>query len=416
MRFVDLLEENLEDLALTEAIDAGKPITDCRSFDLPATIEAIRWYAEAGDKFFGKTTPAGGDGMGLIVHEPIGVVGAVLPWNFPLSMLTWKLGPALAAGCSVVVKPPELTTLTSLRFAELAASAGLPSGVLNLVPGHGRVAGRALGRHPDVDALTFTGSNEVGREFLRYSADSNLKKVVLELGGKAPQIVLADNADRLPEVAQDLAEAAFGNNGQNCTAGSRILVDRRIIDEFTAELVKVTESDWVVGDPLDEATTLGSLIEESALERCVKAVDDAVSDGAHVATGGTRLREETGGFFYAPTVVTDVREDMAIARDEIFGPITVILPFDGVEDALRIANDTDYGLAATVWGRDLDDVLFLSRRIKAGTVSVNGYSEGNISTPFGGFKESGFGGRDNGMEAFEQYTEVKTIWVKLGRE
>ncbi|MGW4857973.1 aldehyde dehydrogenase [Kocuria palustris] len=416
MRFVALLEENLEDLALAEAIDAGKPITDCREFDLPETIGAIRWYAEAADKVFGKTTPAGGDGMGLIVHEPLGVVGAVLPWNFPLSMLTWKLGPALAAGCSVVVKPPELTTLTTLRFAELALEAGIPAGVLNVVPGLGHEAGKALGLHQDVDLITFTGSNEVGRRFLEYSAQSNLKKVVLELGGKAPQIVLADNRDRLAEVAADLAGAAFGNNGQNCTAGARILVDRSILDEFTAELVRVTEADWAVGDPLDEASTLGSLIERSALERCISAVDDAVADGATVATGGSQIRQESGGFFYAPTVVTDVREDMPIAREEIFGPVTVILPFDGIEDALRIANDTDYGLAATVWGRDLDDVLFLARRIKAGTIAVNGYSEGDISTPFGGYKESGFGGRDNGLEAFEQYTETKTIWISLGRD
>ncbi|MFJ3312762.1 MAG: aldehyde dehydrogenase [Kocuria rhizophila] len=416
MRFVALLEEHAEELAVTEALDAGKPIVDCRGFDLPATIEAIRWYAEAADKHFGKTTPSGAGSLGMIVHEPLGVVGAVLPWNFPLSMLTWKLGPALAAGCSVVVKPPELSSLTTLRFAELATEAGLPDGVLNVVPGLGHVAGKALGLHPDVDLITFTGSNEVGRRFLEYSAQSNLKKVVLELGGKAPQIVLADNRDRLAEVAADLAGAAFGNNGQNCTAGSRILVDRSIMEEFTAELVKATEAEWIVGDPMDESTTLGSLIEESALERCRSYVDEAAAAGARVVTGGHQVCEGSGGWFYAPTVVTDVREDMAIAREEIFGPVTVLIPFDGVKDALRIANDTDFGLAANVWGRDLDDVLFLARRIKAGTVSVNGYSEGDISTPFGGYKQSGFGGRDNGMEAFEQYTEVKTIWLSLARD
>lgn len=415
MRLVELLEENAEDLARLEALDAGKPITDCREFDLPATIEAVRWYAEAADKFFGKTTPVGGEAMGMIVHEPLGVVGAVLPWNFPLSMLTWKLGPALASGCSVVVKPPELASLTTLRFAELAAEAGVPNGVLNVVPGLGHVAGQALGLHPDVDLITFTGSNEVGRRFLEYSAQSNLKKVVLELGGKAPQVVLADNRDRLAERGTGQVRRDLGNNGQNCTAGSRILVDRSIMDEFVAKLVKVTEEQWPVGDPMDEGTVLGSLIEESALTRCTTYVDGAVADGAVVATGGRRLREDSGGWFYAPTVVTNVREDMPIAREEIFGPVTVVIPFDGVEDALRIANDTDFGLAANVWGRDLDDVLFLARRIKAGTVSVNGYSEGDISTPFGGYRQSGFGGRDNGMEAFEQYTETKTIWISLQR-
>ena len=412
MRLVALLEENLEDLALTEAIDAGKPITDCRDFDLPDTINSIRWYAEAADKVFGKTTPAGDGALGMVVHEPIGVVGAVLPWNFPLAMLAWKLGPALASGNSVVVKPPELTTLSTLRFAELATEAGLPDGVLNVVPGLGHVTGRALGLHGDVDAISFTGSNEVGREFLRYSADSNLKKIVLELGGKAPQIVTADNADRLELVAGDLTEAAFGNMGQNCTAGSRILVHESILEDFVAQLVTATEQN-IVGDPLDPATTIGSLIEESALQRIARYVDDAVAEGATVRTGGKRVLEETGGWFYPPTVVTDVREDMAIAREEFFGPVVVVLHFTDLDDAIRIANDTPFGLAATVWSRDIDDALTAARAIRAGTISVNGYSEGDITTPFGGYKESGFGGRDNGLEAFAQYTETKTIWITL---
>lgn len=412
MRLVALLEKNLEDLALIEAIDAGKPITDCREFDLPDTINSIRWYAEAADKVFGKTTPAGDGALGMVVHEPIGVVGAVLPWNFPLAMLAWKLGPALASGNSVVVKPPELTTLSTLRFAELATEAGLPDGVLNVVPGLGHVTGRALGLHGDVDAISFTGSNEVGREFLRYSAASNLKKIVLELGGKAPQIVTADNADRLELVAEDLAEAAFGNMGQNCTAGSRILVHESILEDFVAQLVTATEKN-VVGDPLDPATTIGSLVEESALHRVAGYVDAAVADGATVATGGSRVLEETGGWFYPPTVVTDVREDMAIAREEIFGPVVAVLPFTDLDDAIRIANDTPFGLAATVWSRDIDDALIAARAVRAGTVSVNGYSEGDITTPFGGYKESGFGGRDNGLEAFAQYTETKTIWITL---
>ncbi|WP_299302078.1 aldehyde dehydrogenase [uncultured Brachybacterium sp.] len=412
MRLVALLEENLEDLALTEAIDAGKPITDCRDFDIPDTINSIRWYAEAADKVFGTTTPAGDGALGMVVHEPIGVVGAVLPWNFPLAMLAWKLGPALASGNSVVVKPPELTTLSTLRFAELATEAGLPDGVLNVVPGLGHVTGMALGLHGDVDAISFTGSNEVGREFLRYSADSNLKKIVLELGGKAPQIVTADNADRLELVAGDLTEAAFGNMGQNCTAGSRILVHESILEDFVAQLVTATEQN-VVGDPLDPATTIGSLIEESALQRIARYVDDAVAEGATVRTGGKRVLEETGGWFYPPTVVTDVREDMAIAREEIFGPVVVVLPFTDLDDAIRIANDTPFGLAATVWSRDIDDALTAARAIRAGTISVNGYSEGDITTPFGGYKESGFGGRDNGLEAFAQYTETKTIWITL---
>lgn len=410
LRLVELLEENLEDLALTESIDAGKPITDCREFDLPDTIGSIRWYAQAADKVFGKTTPAGDENLGLIVHEPVGVVGAVLPWNFPLSMLAWKLGPALASGCSVVVKPPELTSLTTLRFAELASEAGLPDGVLNVVPGLGHVTGRALGLHPDVDVITFTGSTEIGREFLRYSADSNLKKVVLEMGGKSPQIVTADNADRLELIAEDLAGAAFGNMGQNCTAGSRILVDASIADDFAAAMVQATEK-LTTGDPQDPATEIGPLIEPSASERVARYVEEAQAAGARVLTGGTNPLPETGGNFYAPTVLGDVTEDMAIAREEIFGPVVVLLPFSGVDDAIRIANDTTYGLAATVWSHDIDVALRIARSVRAGTVAINGYSEGDITTPFGGYRQSGFGGRDNGLEAFEQYTETKTIWI-----
>ncbi|ALB03240.1 aldehyde dehydrogenase [Kocuria palustris] len=412
LRLVALLEEHAEELALSESIDAGKPITDCRGFDLPDTIGTMRWYAEAADKVFGKTTPAGDGALGIIVHEPIGVVGAVLPWNFPLAMLAWKLGPALAAGNPVVVKPPELTTLTTLRFAELATEAGLPAGVLNVVPGLGHVTGKALGLHQDVDVISFTGSNEIGREFLRYSADSNLKNVILEMGGKSPQIVTADNADRLQQVAEDLAEAAFGNMGQNCSAGSRILVDASIAEEFVGHLVTLAEAS-VVGDPQDPATTVGSLIEESALARVAGYVDDAKAAGASVRSGGEQVRADSGGWFYPPTVVTDVTEDMAIAREEIFGPVVVVMPFQDIDDAIRIANDTIYGLAATVWSRDIDDALRLARSVRAGTVSVNGYSEGDITTPFGGYRQSGFGGRDNGLEAFAQYTETKTIFINL---
>ncbi|WP_144792251.1 aldehyde dehydrogenase [Kocuria palustris] len=412
LRLVGLLEEHAEELAQIESLDAGKPITDCREFDLPDTIATLRWYAEAADKLFGTTTPAGDGAVGMVVHEPIGVVGAVLPWNFPLSMLAWKLGPALAAGNSVVVKPPELTTLSTLRFAELAAQAGVPAGALNVVPGLGHVAGKALGLHMDVDVISFTGSNEIGREFLRYSADSNLKNVVLEMGGKSPQIVTADNADRLQAVAEDLAEAAFGNTGQNCSAGSRILVDAGIADEFIGHLAQAAEA-GVVGDPQDPGTTVGPLIEEAAVERVARYVDDAVAAGATARTGGERVLAETGGWFYPPTVLTDVTEDMAVAREEIFGPVVVVLPFRDLDDAIRIANDSEYGLAATVWSRDIDEALRLARSVRAGTVAVNGYSEGDITTPFGGYKQSGFGGRDNGLEAFAQYTETKTIWISL---
>ena len=412
LRFADLVERDLEALALVEAVDAGKPITDCRTVDFPEVLKTLRWYAEAADKLFGSVAPTGPDNLGLVVKEPVGVVGAVLPWNFPALMLAWKIAPALAAGNSVVVKPPELASLTTLMLARLAVEAGVPEGVLNVVPGLGHVAGRALGLHPDVDVIAFTGSTEIGREFLRYSAASNLKDVVLECGGKSPQIVLRDNADRLAELAADLVEAAFWASGQNCSAGSRILVDNAVRAEFVAELSRLAAA-RAVGDPTDPGTVVGPLIEQAALDKVVGYIDGAVADGATVATGGNRVLEETGGWYVQPTVLDDVRADMAVAREEIFGPVVSVLGFDDPAEALSIANDTEYGLAATVWSRDIDTALRLARGVRAGTVAVNGYSEGDITTPFGGYKMSGFGGRDNGMEAFEQYTQTKTIWVTL---
>lgn len=411
-KFADLIEQHAEELIITEAIDAGKPIVDCRGFDLPDIINTIRWYAEAADKVFGKTSPTGSDHVGLIVREPVGVVGGVLPWNFPMAMLAWKLAPALATGNSVVIKPPELASLTTLRLAELATEAGIPAGVFNVVPGLGHIAGKALGLHMDVDMVSFTGSTEVGRAFLRYSADSNLKGIVLECGGKSPQIVMADCSDKLEEVAADLAEAAFFNAGQNCSAGSRILVHSSIKDDFVAALA-VEADKRTVGDPTDESTVIGALIEPSALERVLGYIEQAKADGARIVTGGERVLAETGGYFAGATVIDEVTPQMSVAREEIFGPVVSVLSFDDVDEALVLANDTPYGLAATVWSKDIDVALRTARSVRAGTVAVNGYSEGDIGTPFGGYKMSGFGGRDNGLEALEQYTEVKTIWITL---
>jgi gamma-glutamyl-gamma-aminobutyraldehyde dehydrogenase len=336
----------------------------------------------------------------------------VLPWNFPLMTLAWKIGPALATGNSLVIKPAELASLTTLRLAELATEAGIPDGVFNVVPGLGHIAGKALGLHPDVDVVTFTGSTEVGRAFLRYSADSNLKGIVLECGGKSPQIVMADCRDRLDVVAADLADAAFWNAGQNCTAGSRILVDRSIKDEFVAALAREAQQ-RTVGDPAEDDTVLGPLIEPSALERVLGYVEQAKADGARVVTGGRRLLADTGGYFTDATVIDDVTPEMGVAREEIFGPVVSVLAFDDPDEALRIANDSPYGLAATVWSKDIDVALRTARAVRAGTVAVNGYSEGNVGTPFGGYKTSGFGGRDKGLEALEQYTELKTIWITV---
>ncbi|WP_449276958.1 aldehyde dehydrogenase family protein [Leucobacter sp. GX24907] len=411
-RFVAKIEEHAETLAKLDSIEAGKPISDCTDGDLPEVIGIFSWYAEAIDKVFGKVSTTGEGNLGLIVTEPVGVVAAVVPWNFPLPVLTMKLAPALAAGNAVIVKPPEQASLSALYLAKLALDAGIPAGILNVVPGHGHVAGKALGLHNDVDALTFTGSTEVGRYFLEYSAKSNFKKVTLEMGGKSPQIVTESVAHILPRVAEDLADAAFWNSGQNCTAGSRILVHNSIKDRFVEELSAVAARK-VVGDTADPHTELGPIIEEEALNRMLHAVQEAEGRGAEVRTGGTRILEETGGWFIAPTVITGVSNADPIAQTELFGPITVVIGYDTEEEAIQIANATEYGLSSTVWSKDIDQAIRLSRRIKSGIVAVNGFSEGDFTTPFGGFKASGFGGKEKGLEAFEQYTETKTIWISL---
>ncbi|MFB9832311.1 aldehyde dehydrogenase [Actinoallomurus acaciae] len=413
LRFADLLDANIEELAMLDSIDAGKPITDCRELDLPDAINTFRWYAESIDKFFGRVSPTGRGNLGLITREPIGVVAAVLPWNFPMATLSWKAGPALAAGNSLIVKPAELSPFSTLRTAELAAEAGLPAGVFNVVPGLGHVAGRALGLHPGVDAVTFTGSTEVGRHFLRYAADSNLKKVILECGGKSPQIVMADMADRLDAIAEELAGAAFWNMGENCTCGSRILVHAGLRDALVERLAAQAAT-WPVGDPQDPATKIGALIEKAHLDKVMGYIERGVAEGATLAAGGHRVLEETGGWYVEPTIFTDVRPTMAIAREEIFGPVLSVLTFETEEEAVAMANDSEYGLAASVFTHDLDAAHRIARAVRAGTVSVNCYSEGDVTTPFGGFKSSGFGGYDKGVEAIDQYTQVKTTWFALG--
>ena len=412
LRFADLLEEDLETIARLDSLEAGKPITDCRELDTPDAINTIRWYAESVDKVFGKVSPTSSENLAYVVREPVGVVGVVVPWNFPSATLAWKIGPALAAGNSIVVKPAELSSLSAIRFAELATEAGIPDGVFNVVPGLGHIAGKALGLHNDVDAITFTGSTEVGRHFLRYSADSNLKEVSLECGGKSPQIVFADAKDDLQTIAEDLAGAAFWNAGQNCTAGSRILVQNSIRGEFV-RLLGQEAGKLRLGAPSDPETQMGPLVEASAAERSVRYIEEAVAAGARVAAGGSRALPETGGYFVQATVLDEVTPDMPVAREEIFGPVVAVIGFEDAEEAIRIANNSDYGLAANIWSRDINTALKLAGAVRAGTVAVNGYSEGDITTPFGGFRTSGFGGREKGTEAFDQYTELKTVWITL---
>jgi gamma-glutamyl-gamma-aminobutyraldehyde dehydrogenase len=411
LRLADLIEANAEELALLDSLEAGKPITDCREADLPETVKAFRWFAEAADKLYDSIAPTGPDALGMIIREPIGVVAGVLPWNFPIMLAAWKAAPALAAGNSVVLKPAELTSLSTIRLAELAAEAGLPDGVLNVVPGLGETAGQALGLHMGVDALSFTGSTEVGRLFLRYASESNLKRIVLECGGKSPQVVLGDAAD-LDLVADNVVTAGFANMGENCTCGSRLIVDRRIRDDLVERIVART-ADWTVGDPQDPATRIGPMIERPHLDKVLGYIDTGRAEGARVVAGGGRALPDSGGYFVEPTIFDGVDNSMRIAREEIFGPVISTIAFDTEEEGLAIANDTNYGLHAAVYTNDLDAAIRAARTLRAGTVSVNAYSEGDITTPFGGYKESGFGGRDKGLEAFDQYTEKKTIWISL---
>ena len=411
LRFADLLEANTDELATLDSLEAGKPITDTRDVDLPETVKTFRWYAEAIDKVFDAVAPTGPDALGLIVREPIGVVGAVVPWNFPILMAAWKVAPALASGNSMVVKPSRLSSLSAIRMAELATEAGVPDGVLNVVPGPGGSAGAALGRHMDVDKVTFTGSTEVGRLFLHYAAESNLKEITLECGGKSPAVVLASPPD-MDIVVEQVLFGALMNMGENCSQGSRLIVHRSVQDELVERLSEGLQA-WPVGDPMDPATRVGPMIEQPHLDKVLGYIAKGRDEGARVVTGGSRVLEKSGGYFVAPTIFDGVRNDMSIAREEIFGPVLSTIPFETEEEAIRLANETSYGLAASVYTRDLDAAFRVARALRAGTVGVNAYSEGDITTPFGGYKQSGFGGRDKGLEAFDQYTEKKTIWVTL---
>ncbi len=411
VHWADLIEADGRQIGLIETLDAGKPISDTVGLDVPETAGCIRWHAEAADKLYGQVAPSPEGTVATITREPCGVVAAVIPWNYPAQMAAWKLGPALATGNTVVIKPASTTSLSLLRIAELGAEAGLPDGVLNVVTGPGDVVGEALGRHPDVDCLAFTGSTEVGRRFLHYSADTNLKRVLLELGGKSPQVVFPDVTD-LAAVAENVAIAIFWNMGENCSAGSRLIVHRSLKDALL-EAVKAELRDWPVGDPLDPATRIGAMINRGHMETVLGYIEAGRREGARVVTGGGRILEETGGFFIPPTVFDNVRNDMTIAREEIFGPVLSVIEFDTEAEAVALANDTPYGLAASLYTGDINIAHRVARDLRAGVVGVNAYSEGDMTTPFGGFKLSGFGGHDKSVHAHDQYTETKTIWIQL---
>ncbi|MET0291547.1 MAG: aldehyde dehydrogenase [Steroidobacteraceae bacterium] len=399
-----------DELALIETLDMGKPIGDSLAVDVPSTANALQWFAEAIDKLYDQVAPTGPDTLATITREPLGVVAAIVPWNFPLIMTAWKIGPALAAGNSVVLKPSEKSPLSALRLAELALEAGLPPGVLNVVPGFGHTAGQALALHGDVDGIGFTGSTATGKRILEFSARSNLKRVSLECGGKSPNVVLADCPD-LARVARASAFAIFFNQGEMCSAGSRLIVHESLKDALLDEIAAVAR-ELAPGDPLDPATKLGAIVDEGQMQRVLSFIAAGSEDGARIAYGGSRRRIESGGYYVEPTIFDGVRADMRIAREEIFGPVLSVLTFRDEEEAVRLANDSSYGLAAAVWTRDLRSAHRMSRAIRSGMVYVNCYDADDITVPFGGFRQSGFG-RDKSLHAFDKVTELKTTWIDL---
>jgi len=411
LRFADLIEKHNDELALLETLDMGKPIGDSSRIDVPLVAQCIRWYAEAIDKLYDEVAPTNPEAISLIRREPLGVIGAVVPWNFPLLMASWKIGPALAAGNTMVIKPAEQSPLSLLRLAELGAEAGLPEGVLNIVPGFGETAGQALGRHMDVDCLTFTGSTEVGKYFLKYSGESNMKHVSLECGGKSPNIIMADCPD-LDAAATAAAWGIFFNQGEVCNAGSRLIVEESIKDEVIERIQAVSKT-LQPGDPLDPKTKMGAMVDESQMTRVLGYIDAGKKEGAKLRFGGNRVRSETGGYYIEPTVFDGVNNQMKIAQEEIFGPVLSTLTFRDYEDAIKIGNDTIYGLAAAVWTKDINKAFKTANALRAGVVWVNCFDNGHISSPFGGFKQSGFG-RDKSLHAMEKYTELKATWIHIG--
>ncbi|ODS62349.1 MAG: aldehyde dehydrogenase PuuC [Arenimonas sp. SCN 70-307] len=410
VRFAALMNEHAEELALLESLDMGKPISDALNVDVAASVRCMAWTGEAIDKVYGEVAATGPDELGLVTREPLGVVAAIVPWNFPMLMATWKLAPALAMGNSVVLKPSEKSPLTALRLAELAIEAGIPEGVFNVLPGFGRGAGEPLAMHMDVDGLVFTGSTAVGKHLLVCAGMSNMKRAYMECGGKSPNIVFADAPD-LEQAAKAAASGIFYNQGEVCTAASRLLVQRSIKDEFVALVAKYGR-EMQPRHPLDPGAPMGAMVDEAQTHRVLDYIRKGREEGGRVVIGGERLQTVAGGCYLAPTIFDDVAHGHTIAREEIFGPVLSVIGFDDEDEALRIANDSEYGLAAGLFTADISRAHRVARKLRAGSVWVNYWDGGDMTAPFGGYKQSG-NGRDKSLHAFEKYTEVKATWINL---
>ncbi len=408
LRFADLIRENAEEIALLETLDIGKVIGNSLGVDVPFCANCIQYYAEFADKLADEIAPVGTHDVAMVMKEPLGVVGAIVPWNYPLIIAAWKLGPALVAGNSVILKPAEQSPFGALMLGRLGKEAGLPDGVLNVVPGFGEKAGKPLALHPDVDMIAFTGSTEVGKLMMVYAGQSNMKRVALECGGKSPHVVMPD-AD-LDAAAEAIAWGVFYNQGEICHAGSRVLAHKSIRSGLVEKIAEAQRSQIPLGHPFDPGAGLGALIDERQMQRVLGYIELGVKEGARIAHGGRRALAETGGFYVEPTILDDATNAMRIAQEEIFGPVVVVVPFETEAEALRLANDTIYGLAAAVWTRDMAAAHRLTGAIRAGTVWVNTYDRSSLSTPFGGFKQSGFG-RDRSPHAIDKYMDFKTIWT-----